>query len=149
MSPVVRLSDNTYARLQSHGTPFEDKPEDVINRALDALDLQTNRAPTTDVLPSDLPSGRKRLSQQELRHPLLTTMIALGGEAHVGEIRKALEAAVASQLSEADHEPVSSGDPRWWNAVCWERKRLVDEGLFADNSPRGIWKITDAGRRHA
>lgn len=148
MSPVVRLSDSTYARLQSHGRPFEDKPEDVIVRALDALDLQTNRPPKSELPPSDPPSEKKRLSQQELRHPLLTTMVALGGEAHVGEIRKAMQIAIAAQLSEADHEPVSSGDPRWWNAVCWERKRLVDEGLFADNSPRGVWKITDAGRRH-
>jgi restriction system protein len=30
----------------------------------------------------------------------------------------------------------------------WARNKLKDQGLIAANSPRGIWEITDAGRRY-
>jgi RNA polymerase alpha subunit len=37
-------------------------------------------------------------------------------------------------------------DPRWWNAVCWERSDLVKEGLMRVDSDRGVWEISDEGK---
>jgi hypothetical protein len=40
-------------------------------------------------------------------------------------------------LGDADYELVSNGDPRWWNAACWERDAMVKDGLLATGSKRG------------
>jgi Mrr N-terminal domain len=49
-------------------------------------------------------------------------------------------------VERGDYESVSTGDPRWWNAVCWERSELVKEGLMRDDSSRGVWEISGAGK---
>jgi hypothetical protein len=57
-----------------------------------------------------------------------------------------MEGKMAPLLSEADYQLVSSGDPRWWNAICWERADLVREGLFVDYSERGVWELSEKGK---
>ncbi|MBT5877314.1 MAG: hypothetical protein HOH43_28085 [Candidatus Latescibacteria bacterium] len=42
MSPVIRVSDETFERLQSIATPFTDKPGDVIERLLDSHQAATS-----------------------------------------------------------------------------------------------------------
>jgi restriction system protein len=37
--------------------------------------------------------------------------------------------------------------PRWRNTAQWARNSLREEGLIRDDSPRGIWEITDKGRQ--
>jgi restriction endonuclease Mrr len=64
----------------------------------------------------------------------------------VSAIRQVMEKKMASRLSEADLALVTSGEPRWWNAICWERADLVREGLFAD-SERGVWKLSEKGKK--
>src|SRR5262245_7659754 len=109
MMPVIRVSDHTYARLQGHVTrPFDDKPEDIIILALNALDEKMGRAPVKAERP---PSGPKandgtKLPQKEFRTPLLETLRELGGPASVSEIRKLMEKKMAPRLSKADYEPV-------------------------------------------
>jgi hypothetical protein len=72
-----------------------------------------------------------------------------GGKASVKEIRECLEPRMAPRLSSADYEQVSSGDPRWWNAVSWERNDLVKEGLLRGDSERGVWELSARGRQAA
>jgi hypothetical protein len=68
-----------------------------------------------------------------------------GGKAPVKKIRELLEPRMAQRLSSADYEKVSSGDPRWWNAVCWERHDLVKAGLLRGDSERGVWELSARG----
>jgi Mrr N-terminal domain len=148
--PVVRLSASTMDRLKSHAEPFVDKPEDVVNRALDALDEKLGRIPKPQTAPvPEKTAGGKKLPQKEFRLPLLKTLLDLGSSANVSEIRKLMETKVGSLLSEADYQLVSSGDPRWWNAVCWERSNLAKEGLIDRNTERGVWALTEEGKRVA
>jgi hypothetical protein len=90
-----------------------------------------------------------KLPQKEFRIPLLFTLIDLGGSAPAKTVREKMEPLMAPRLSEGDYESVSvsTGDPRWWNAVCWERSELVKEGLMRDDSARGIWEISETGKR--
>jgi restriction system protein len=37
--------------------------------------------------------------------------------------------------------------PRWRCTAEWMRNSLREEGLIPDDSPRGIWEITDKGRQ--
>jgi len=146
MMPTIRVSDATWERLKAHARPLEDRAEDVIIRALNVLDQKTGLATTEPKAPPKPSASGKKLPQREFRLPLMRTLLELGGSAEVSEIRKLMERKMAPLLSEADHQPVSSGDPRWWNAICWERADLVREGLFLDNSQRGVWELSEKGK---
>jgi hypothetical protein len=151
MMPVVRIADETWARLQQHARPFEDTPDDVIRKALDALE---GSSPLEQALPTKMPRKAKRkatdkLPQKEFRQPLMRALLGLGGTAQASDIRDVLEPAVKPLLRAGDMDPVSTGDPRWWNAVCWERSELVKEGLFRPDSPRGVWELSDTGLKAA
>jgi hypothetical protein len=58
-----------------------------------------------------------------------------------------LEKKVQHLLGDADYEPVSNGDPRWWNAACWERDQMVKDGLLATGSKRGYWELSEMSMR--
>ncbi len=52
------------------------------------------------------------------------------------------------QLKSVDYEALPSNPnvPRWCNLVMWERQNMKAEGLLRDDSPRGIWAISETGR---
>jgi hypothetical protein len=156
MMPVIRISDATWERLKVYARPLEDSAEDVVRLALDALDQQHGRStkPTRPKSDAKAPaprqrSGGEKLPQKEFRAPLLDVLREKGGKASVKEIRESLEPRMAPRLSRADYEQVSSGDPRWWNAVCWERNDLVKEGVLRGDSERGVWELSARGREVA
>lgn len=156
MMPVIRISDSTWQRLKAYARPLEDSAEDVVRLALDALDEQhgrsTKAARPEPAAKSTAPRQRlkgDKLPQKEFREPLLNVLREKGGKAPVKEIRELLEPRMAPRLSSADYERVSSGDPRWWNAVCWERNDLVKEGLLRQNSGRGVWELSARGHELA
>jgi hypothetical protein len=146
MMPVIRISDETYAHLQRHAKAFEDTtPESVIIKALVALDMFDGDVPSpakTPIKRSDAP----KLRQKEFRLPLLMTLLRFGGKAQTKDVRTFLGPIMAPKLREGDFESVSTGDPRWWNAVCWERNDLIKEGLVRSYSERGVWEISELGR---
>jgi hypothetical protein len=152
--PVIRVSDATWERLKRYARPLEDSADDVVRRALDALDERNTRgtAPqskspsSSEALRPTPARDRAKLPQKEFRLPLLQVLLELGGKANVRQIRELLERKMAPRLSEADYEEVSSGDPRWWNAACWERNDLVKEGLFRSDSVRGVWELSEQGQ---
>ncbi len=153
--PVIRISEGTWEKLKTHATPLEDTPDDVINRALDALTAAKPGSPIAQSSPEtgprkvarQTPRGRRgtKLPQKEFRLPLLEAIYELGGHAQTSRLREVMEKRMAPRLSDSDYELVSSGDPRWWNAVCWERNNLVNEGLFRRNSERGVWELSEKG----
>ena len=59
-----------------------------------------------------------------------------------------VEERLSGQLNKYDYQALPS-DPnsiRWKNTASWARHNMVQEGLLAGDSPRGVWEITDAGR---
>lgn len=136
--PTVRISEDTMSRLKSFARPLEDTVDDVVNRALDALD---GASPKASPKPLKRRTRGKKLPQSEFRAPLLKLLKSLGGRASVKVIRDKMELIVAPLLGEADYAPVSTGDPRWWNAVCWERNDMKKEGILRKDSERGIWEV--------
>ncbi len=148
--PVIRISDATWERLKVYARPLEDTPEDVVRLALDALDAARGKktAPAAKA-PAVVRTKGKKLPQRHFREPLMLVLLELGGSAYSKEIREKLEPRVMPLLGAGDLAPVSTGEPRWWNAVCWERNDLVKEGLFRSDSDRGIWELSDQGRAAA
>jgi hypothetical protein len=152
--PVIRISQHTWERLKTYATPLEHTANDVVNVALDALEVAQRRGlhvasqSTATPLPrrkSDRSKLGKRLSQKKFRAPLLDTLRRLGGKAYSREIRKTIEQLVAPMLGAADYELVSNSQPRWWNAICSVRNDLIREGLFRNDSERGIWELSKRG----
>ncbi|MGH7073600.1 MAG: winged helix-turn-helix domain-containing protein [Stellaceae bacterium] len=150
MMPVIRVSDETWKRLKMFAKPLEDTADDVVKRALDALEAR--QAPSDSIsksLDRLVARGKSRagekLPQKEFRIPLIETVFELGGRADVRNVREVMERKMAVRLRAGDYQLVSSGDPRWWNAICWERADLVREGFFKDSSERGIWELSVRG----
>jgi hypothetical protein len=146
MMPVIRISDATWERMKLHARPLEDTPDDIVRRALDALEGRIAKPEPKKTIgrPAKSAAGKK-LPQKEFREPLLRTLGAIGGGGTVDEIRKALYPRIRDRLADADYARVTTGEERWWNAACWERSELVKDGLFRSDSPRGYWELSDEG----
>ncbi|MDY6846935.1 MAG: winged helix-turn-helix domain-containing protein [Chloroflexota bacterium] len=86
---------------------------------------------------------------EEFRYPILEALVRLDGIGRVRDVFRIIEEIMADQLNIYDYQPLPSNPDsvRWKNTVSWERYNMVQDGLLADNSPRGVWEITDAGRQ--
>lgn len=90
-----------------------------------------------------------RTPEDHFRIPILQSLVELGGSAPMSDVLDRVEAKMRNQLNAHDRSPLSS-DPtliRWRNTAQWARNAMVKEGLMASDSPRGVWEITEAGRR--
>jgi hypothetical protein len=59
-----------------------------------------------------------------------------------------VEQSMKEVLKPVDYEPLASGsDIRWRNTAQFARNTMVEKGLLKSNSSRGIWEITEAGRK--
>lgn len=152
--PTIRISDDTWQRLKNWAVPLEDTPDDAVRKALDAAEGKVSnkraKVTATPALQGSANRGRRegeKTPQKEFRIPLMMVVHELGGSASTRELHRVLEERLSPVLKEADYNTVSSGDPRWWNAICWERNDLVNEGLFRRDSARGIWELSEHGLR--
>ena len=60
---------------------------------------------------------------------------------------KRMKRKMENQLKLGDNELNRDGTAKWVKAVHFQRLAMVHEGLLASDSPRGIWAITNQGRR--
>lgn len=90
-----------------------------------------------------------RTSEEEFKTPILESLIHLGDTASMTDVIIQVEKIMASRLNDYDKQPLLSAPsfPRWRNTVQWARNALVKDGLMANDSPKGIWTITDAGKK--
>jgi hypothetical protein len=67
----------------------------------------------------------------------------------MGQILDRVGQVMRSVLRDVDYQPLASDPelPRWRNSAQWARNSMVQEGLLKNDSPRGIWEISDAGQR--
>jgi len=78
----------------------------------------------------------------------LQSLVELGGSASGDEVIQLVGKKMESILTAADKERLESGtDVRWRNRVAWQRFNMVREGLISRDSPRGVWEITETGRK--
>jgi restriction endonuclease Mrr len=52
------------------------------------------------------------------------------------------------QFTDRDLEGLEQGEVRWRNRVRFARLRMKERGLLNPASRRGVWEISDAGRRY-
>jgi hypothetical protein len=86
-------------------------------------------------------------SQPEYSLPILESLIEFGGTAKALDIMAKVHEKMKNILKEKDFQTLSSGAIRWRNQTEWERNNLKESGYIKKGSPRGIWEITDDGRK--
>jgi len=97
---------------------------------------------------SRLPRGL-RTPQEAYYRPILQALINLGGSVKMNEVLALVEQMMKDTLKDVDYEPLASNPemPRWRNAAQWARQALVEEGFLKADSPRGVWEISESGRK--
>jgi hypothetical protein len=176
MSPTIEIDDEVFEGLKRHAEPFVDTPNDVVRRLLTVADdapalaikpSTTHRAPAAATSEARSPrttgsasaprrkaSGRKRapsdqlLPEQAYELPILRVLEIAGGRLPTSEAIAAVQTLVDDKLLPMDRDMLDSGKPRWESRVVFTRLRLIKSGLLKDDSPRGIWEISDAGREY-
>jgi hypothetical protein len=152
----VEVTDETYGRLLGRIESFSDTPDNVIVRLLDA----TERPPEPKVHTMQRRSVRNRahqttaraipgsiLPEREYWGPILEILREAGGTAPASDVIDALGGRMSSMLTQRDYETLSMGEVRWRNRARFARLRMTEQGLLSDASPRGIWTLTDLGRK--
>ncbi len=154
MAPEVKISTPNFRRLKAWAEPLEDTVDTALSKVLDAAEQNrnvhavkrpeaTNGSQLQVVSPAVQPAGS--MSQKEFRVPLLVALYEMGGKATTNQVRTALLERFSDRFSDGDYKIVGSSQERWWNAASWERKKMVDEGLFKSDSPRGVWELSESG----
>lgn len=80
--------------------------------------------------------------------PILKVLSDLGGSARMNDVLERVEQAMKGKLKQVDYGRLDSTlDLRWRNTAQWARNSLAKEGLLKQDSPRGIWEISEAGHK--
>ncbi len=155
--PVIRISDETLRRLKTWAEPLEDTAESAMSKALDAAEKLRRTSTRTQTEPEtvktqilDKRSGvesAERPSGKEFRKPLLRTIYEMGGSARTRDLYPVMEKHMTAVLLPGDFKNFSFGDRRWRNSIRRERLKLVNEGYLRDDSPRGIWELSEKGSK--
>ncbi len=90
-----------------------------------------------------------RTREEAYYRPILQALEALGGSAPMSRVLDLVLQSMKGVLRDVDYEPLASEPdmPRWKNAAQWARHSMVKEGLLRNDSPRGVWQISEAGKR--
>lgn len=147
--PTIRVDPDVYAGLQKLAQPFVDSPSTVIRRLLEERGLLPRQAD------AGAPARRApdALTPQPVYEAYLLQVLLreFDGRAHK---RDATHAVVKRMLKDghigaAEQELVSTGETRAENTLTWARNALKSRGWILRGSPRGLWELSDAGRRAA
>lgn len=176
MSPTIRIDQEVFDELKKHAEPFIDTPNSVLRRVLrlseahegangSSNDLDRQESVGRSASESERPGSRERrrraktsrrgpraktgtiLSEAEYEIPMLEIIAEHGHRAAAREVLDELETRLDGMLTEVDKEPLASGNIRWRNRAQFVRLRLVEQGDLVKDSPRGIWELTEQGRR--
>jgi hypothetical protein len=111
--------------------------EAIVERAL----LKRKRTKTTRIFGA--------IPQKEYLMPILEALLEKGGKATEREVFEIIEQKMGKYFNHLDLEILKDGYfKRWQKNVAWQRFNMVKEGLLKSNSPRGLWEITEKGRKY-
>ena len=145
--PVIRVDDEVFSALQKGAVPFVDTPNSVLRRLL-ALDKGVTVNQERRGVRRVLGRSQEGSAREIYRRPILRALVSLGGRGPTREVLQRVHQSLKNNLTPADLEELPSGQRlRWQENAEWERYHMVKDGLLARGSPRGIWEITDEGRR--
>jgi hypothetical protein len=154
----IEVDDDVFGHLKDHAEPFVDDPNTVLRRLL-GLDADhaplpqrgaSLAAPNGQSRVRTIPGrGEGRAARGTYELPILRYLVAHEGSAPSREVIEAVgrELDASGRLTDADKRPLNSGEIRWRSRASLQRPRLIQSGDLDRQSPHGIWRITDKGRR--
>ena len=126
--------DNRIAELERRISTLEGKPQ---------LSKAESKPPKVEY-----PKKGEITPQDEYGLPILESLIEMGGSGRMKNVLNRVLGKMKNKLKPKDYDKLSSGtEIRWKNAAAWERNKLKVEGHLKKDSPRGIWEITEEGRK--
>jgi len=144
----VEIADETYRRLFDFAESFDDSPDLVIKRLLDQMDTHPSRGRNRKRNRNTEPAARgSLLPEREYWIPILGILVQAGGAAPAADVIEILGEEIADKLKPADNQRLNTGETRWRNRARFARLRMKEQGLLSKTADRGIWEITDEGRR--
>jgi Mrr restriction endonuclease-like protein len=148
--PRIDVSTPTYRRLLARASSFDDTGEEVIRRLLDQVEGPQPDAPERgpDKRFGSRATPGSILPEREYWLPILRILDRAGGSAQANDVIDALGPHMEHRLRPADYEVLRMGEVRWRNRARFARLRMKERGLLSDKSSRGIWELTEAGRRY-
>lgn len=170
MSPSIEIDDDIFEHLKAQAEPFTDTPSTVLRRLLNMngaavsplRPAETARADSSEERPTPRSGRREKgkkqarrtraasgtlLPEQAYEKPLLQALVDAGGEASYRDVLNSVGRTLEKALMPADFEKLASGGIRWHSRLQFVRLRLIERGELDRDAPRGVWRITDAGRQ--
>lgn len=141
----IEVTEDTYKQLLARAESFEDTPEDVIVRLLGER-KRTGAARPAQAAGRAAPGSI--LPEKAYWRPILSVIAEAGGHMAATDVIEAVWDRLRDQLTARDLERQGLGEMRWRNRVRFARLRMKERGLLSEDSPRGVWEITDEGRRY-
>jgi len=168
---VIRISEEVWEILKIFARPLEDNPDSVLKRILNEyIDLKNMETPKIkdgsinkgepDMKFDRLTRGTasKRAVSPSKQWPrqntlpyvrmVCSSLASLGGRAYTQEVIRRIENDFSHLFTEQDRRDIESGETRWVKRVNWARYDMVQGGLLRDDSPRGIWELTEEGKNY-
>ncbi len=117
-------------------------PERYRERVENMLEMEEEVATTRSK------GGRGRgehLLIEEYYLPILESLAEKGGRGVAREVIDRVYEKIKDKLKEEDKSFLKSGQRFWINRTQWARLRLVHKGYLRDDSPTGIWELSEEG----
>lgn len=112
--------------------------QDVKSRLGSSLEVSPVKKPRTKR------SKAEKTSPAKLRILIVEVLKVKGGSAKVREVLDEIGKRLEDELLPGDLEVRQDGKTlAWQNNVCWQRFRLVEDGILKPDSPRGIWELSE------
>jgi hypothetical protein len=118
---------------------------DGLAEVLDAIQQRTGKAGTGDK-PRRKRSNLPKTDKQVFGEYLIKALKAKGGRASIREVLDWMEEHLKDRFQPGDLEIRPTGEVVWQNNTCWQRFKLVQEGILKPDSRRGIWELNDDHR---
>jgi Mrr N-terminal domain len=164
----IEVDDDVFALIQGEAEPLVDDANSSLRRLLGLDGGETGKRSTSETLARlkerrDVTMGRRKsgvvgapraplgslLPEEAYRGPILLELLKRGGTGSAKEITDAVGKRVVDELTDRDKEQLTSGDIRWRARVQFTRLRMKEDGLIKSGSKRGVWELSDTGRKVA
>lgn len=133
---------------------FQEKVDKLAEEWEELENVRDAATPEVQKIVSKRFFGKKRkgqiTTQDEYCRPLLEVLVELGGSATTEDALDCLGKKMKDLLKPVDYESHKSDEKqiRWRNTAQWARNKMVNsDGRMKKGSPRGVWEISDKGRK--
>lgn len=151
MGTTIEIDSEVLRMLEREAKPFVETTPNAVLRRLLGIDSEGEEG-SDGKEEVRTPGGRLKkgllLPEDEYEVPLLRTLLELDGGAPMSTVLAALEPKLSNRLTKYDFITMKDGKTiRWHNRAQFVRLALVKQGDMKADSPRGIWEISDQGRK--